>query len=190
MLDVCFFFLSLEPVTGTRSVPPRCLHDVGPEAPHVHPAICPPTISHGSKRLPRCSHARAWFPSHVWTNGYKAGLHSDEDAGPTWTQARWGRPQPAQHTTAAAPAPATVTAGTHASRLSGHGWKWYTAYWFLAQMQPQCFISSCTNWMHRLELCNCPWGWQYSRSCLYTRSIFGLHASFCPLSAFALKLWC
>ncbi len=118
----CFFmFLWLpvsDPNTGAGPVSPGPLHDVRPKAPHVHPAIWSPTIPHGPKGLPWCPHARARLPPHAWPDWSTARLPHDEDAGPARTQADRGRPQPAQHTTTAAPAPAPITAGTRASRVS------------------------------------------------------------------------
>lgn len=101
-----------EPVTGVGPFPPGPLHDDRPKAPHVHPAIWSPCIPHGPAGLPRCSYARARLPPHVWPNGSTAGVPHDEDASSARTQTDRGRPQPAQHTTNAAPAPASVTAGT------------------------------------------------------------------------------
>lgn len=101
-----------EPVTGVGPFPPGPLHDDRPKAPHVHPAIWSPCIPHGPTGLPRCSYARARLPPHVWPNGSTAGVPHDEDASSARTQTDRGRPQPAQHTTNAAPAPASVTAGT------------------------------------------------------------------------------
>lgn len=107
---VCFYLLT-DSNPGTRPVCSGLLNDVRPEAPNVHPAVWSPTIPHGPERVPRCTNARARVPSYVWTDGSAARLPNDEDAGTAWTQAHWGRPQPTQHFTAAAPAPATVTAG-------------------------------------------------------------------------------
>lgn len=107
-----------EPITGARPVPPGALGDVGSEAPHVHPAIWSPSITHGTERLPWWPHARARLPPYAWPDGSTARFPNDANAGPARTQAYWSCPQPAQHTTTAASAPASVTAGTHESRLS------------------------------------------------------------------------
>lgn len=114
-----FFFFYLfpllpvsEPNTGARPVPPGPLHDDRPKAPHVHPAVWSPAIPHGPKGLPWCPHARAGLPPHGWPDRSAPWLPHDEDADSARSQARWGRPQPAQRTTATATAPATVTAGT------------------------------------------------------------------------------
>lgn len=94
-LYIILFCLSIsDPVTGAGAVPPGPLHDVGAEAPHVHPAIWAPPIPHGPKGLSWFAHARARLPSHVCPDGSKAELPHNEDAGPTRTQARQC-PQPA-----------------------------------------------------------------------------------------------
>lgn len=113
-----FVYISVsEPDSGARAVPPRALNDDGPEAPHVHPTVRSPGITHGTERLPWCSHARAGLPPDAWPDGPTARFPNDANAGPARTQAHRGRPQPAQRTTIAAPAPAAVTAGTR------HCWK-------------------------------------------------------------------
>lgn len=112
-----WWFLCLlvaEPITGTRAVLPGPLNDVRAEAPHVHPAIWFSSIPHGAEGLPWFSHARSKLSPHVRPNGSTPWLPYDENAGTASTSAHWRRPQPAQHTTTAAPAPATVTAGTFA----------------------------------------------------------------------------
>lgn len=113
----------LDPITGARAVLPRPLNDVRPEASNVCPAVWSSTLPHGPKGLPRCSHPRDRLSPYVWPDGSTPWLPNDENTGTAHTSAHWSCPQPAQHTTTAAPAPATVPAGTCASRLSWLCWK-------------------------------------------------------------------
>lgn len=146
-----------EPITGARPVPPGALGDVGSEAPHVHPAVRSPSITHGTERLPWWPHARTRFPPDAWPDGSTARFPNDANAGPARPQAYWSRPQPAQHTTTAAPAPASVTAGAHESRLSWHCWKYSCSL----------ILDSTITSLFRIEHTdrNCvfyPWGWHFS----------------------------
>lgn len=104
-------FTASEPVTGTRPVPPRLHHHDGPEAPNVHATIRPAALPHGAEGLSRPSHAGAWLSPNGRPDGAPANLPHDENAAAAWTQAGRGRPEPAQRTTAAAPAPASVPTG-------------------------------------------------------------------------------
>lgn len=100
-----------EPVTRTRPFLTGSIHDDRPEAPHVRSTVWSTSTPHGPQGLPCFGYARAMLPPHVWPNGPAAGLPHDEDAGSARTQALRGGPQPAQHTTHAASAPAPVPTG-------------------------------------------------------------------------------
>lgn len=106
-----------EPVTRTRPFLTGSIHDDRPEAPDVRSAIWSTSIPHGPQGLPWFGYARAMLPPHVWPNGSAARLPHDEDAGSARTQAIRGGPQPAQHTTHAASAPAPVPTGACVSAL-------------------------------------------------------------------------
>lgn len=136
-----------EPVTGARPVPAGPLHDVRPEAPNVHPAIWPSTVPHGTEGLPHGSHARPQFSPHVWPDGSTAGLPIDENAASAGTQACGCAPQPAQHTTTAAPAPATVTTGTQCSETTLTPRRSDTTYWFLTLLQPLIWSFAAQIWV-------------------------------------------
>lgn len=135
---LCMFLLLpvAEPITRAGPFRWGPLHDNRPKAPHVHTTIWSPSIPHGPQGLPWFCYARAGLSSHVWPNGSTARLPHDEDAGPACAQTNRGGPQPAQHTTHAAPAPASVPTGSWLSRLY-----WYIIDCLMFLVQLRCLIS-------------------------------------------------
>lgn len=109
LFRLCLF--SSEPNVGAGPFPPGTSHDDGPKAPHVHAAVWAPGVPHGPARLPACRYARARFPPHGRPDGPTARVPYDKDADSARAQTARGPTQPAQHTTHAAAAPASVPAG-------------------------------------------------------------------------------
>lgn len=145
LFEYCLW-ISVSELYWAGSVLPRCLHDSGAKAPHVHTTVWSSTIPHGPEGLSWYPHARARLPPHAGPDGSTAWISHDENAASACTQAHRGA-QPAERTTPAAPAPAAVTAGI--PRVSTLLRLWLSVW-------------SSVLWLYTL-LCNHPWGWHFGR---------------------------